>query len=58
MDELIKLEDKIDKMIGLINELKQRVQTLEDENNRLKSQEYEVRRRVDGLIGKVDSLLI
>jgi len=58
LDELIKLEDKIDKMIGLINELKQRVQTLEDENNRLKSQEYEVRRRVDGLIGKVDSLLI
>ncbi|MGB7054076.1 MAG: hypothetical protein WBE28_01990 [bacterium] len=58
MDELAKLEERIDKLISLINELKQKVEDLEESNGRLQNTKQEVKKRVDGLIEKVDNLLI
>ena len=58
MDELIKLEERISKMLGTIGNLKQKLQELEQENGRLKNREAEAKKRVDGLIDKVDNLLI
>jgi FtsZ-binding cell division protein ZapB len=58
LDELAKLEERIDKLITLINELKQKVEDLEESNGRLQNTKQEVKKRVDGLIEKVDNLLI
>jgi len=58
LDELIKLEEKINRMITTIGELKQKLQELEQDNSRLKSREIEAKKRMDGLIEKVDNLLI
>ncbi len=58
MDELTRLEEKIDRMVSLINELRQRIEDLEEENGQRKEQEKEIKKRVDGLIDKVDSLAI
>ncbi|HEX7319390.1 MAG TPA: hypothetical protein VF399_03415 [bacterium] len=58
MEELIKLEERITKMIGTISALKQRVQELEQDSERSKIREAEAKKRVDGLIEKVDNLLI
>jgi FtsZ-binding cell division protein ZapB len=58
LDELAKLEERIDKLISLINELKQKVEDLEESNGRLQNTKQEVKKRVDGLIEKVDNLLI
>jgi FtsZ-binding cell division protein ZapB len=58
LDELAKLEERIDKLISLINELKQKVEDLEESNGRMQNTKQEVKKRVDGLIEKVDNLLI
>ena len=58
MDELTKLEERIDKLISLINSLKQKVEDLEESNSRMQNTKQEVKKRVDGLIEKVDNLLI
>lgn len=58
MDELAKLEERIDKLISLINELKRKVEDLEESNSRMQNTKQEVKKRVDGLIEKVDDLLI
>ena len=58
MDELTKLEERIDKLISLINELKRKVEDLEENNSRLQNTKQEVKKRVDGLIEKVDDLII
>jgi FtsZ-binding cell division protein ZapB len=58
LDELAKLEERIDKLISLINELKQKVEDLEESNGRLQNTKQEVKKRVDGLIEKVDDLII
>ena len=58
MDELTKLEERIDKLISLINEIKQKVQDLEENNSRLQNAKQEAKKRVDGLIEKVDNLLL
>lgn len=58
MDELRKLEDKINMMTNTINGLKQKIQDLELENSRFKFQLQEAKKKVDGLIEKVDSLLL
>jgi phage shock protein A len=58
LDELIKLEEKIDRLIGIINELKQKVQNLEQEQERLRTQGFEAKKKVDGIIEKIDNLLI
>lgn len=58
MDELTKLEERIDKLISLINEIKQKVEDLEESNSRLQNAKQEAKKRVDGLIEKVDDLLL
>jgi FtsZ-binding cell division protein ZapB len=58
LDELTKLEERIDKLISLINSLKQKVEDLEESNSRLQNTKQEVKKRVDGLIEKVDNLSI
>ena len=45
-------------MISTINQLKQKIQELEQENGHLKTRDTEAKKRVDGLIEKVDNLLI
>jgi len=58
LDELTKLEERIDKLVSLIRELRQKVEDLEEKNGRLQNTKQEVKKRVDGLIEKVDNLLI
>jgi FtsZ-binding cell division protein ZapB len=58
LDELTKLEERIDKLISLINEIKQKVEDLEESNSRLQNAKQEAKKRVDGLIEKVDNLLL
>lgn len=58
MDELTKLEERIDKLISLINEIKQKVEDLEESNSRLQNAKQEAKKRVDGLTEKVDNLLL
>jgi FtsZ-binding cell division protein ZapB len=58
LDELTKLEERIDKLVSLIRELRQKVEDLEENNGRLQNTKQEAKKRVDGLIEKVDNLLI
>ncbi len=58
MDELSTLEEKVEKLISLVSELKQRVEDLEEQRNRQRSRDKEVKANVDGLIEKIDHLLI
>jgi FtsZ-binding cell division protein ZapB len=58
LDELTKLEERIDKLISLINEIKQKVEDLEESNSRLQNAKQEAKKRVDGLTEKVDNLLL
>ncbi len=52
------LEEKVDKLITLVSELKQRVEDLEEQSNRHRSRNKEIRTNVDGLIEKIDNLLV
>jgi len=56
MDEFEKLEERIEKMLSLIAELKERVGALESDNRRLFEIKSEVLRRVDSIVKKLDSL--
>lgn len=58
MDELSTLEEKVEKLISLVSELKQRVEDLEEQRNSQRSRDKEVKANVDGLIEKIDHLLI
>ncbi|MBE0433407.1 cell division protein ZapB [candidate division WOR-3 bacterium] len=58
MDELTKLEERIDRLVSLINELRQKIEDFEESNSRMQNTKQEVKKRVDGLIEKVDDLLI
>jgi FtsZ-binding cell division protein ZapB len=58
LDELSKLEEKLDTLISLINELKQKVEDFEKKNNQLRSCDQQIKEKVDLLIGKIDNLLI
>lgn len=48
----------MDRLISLINELRQKIEDLEESNSRMQNTKQEVKKRVDGLIEKVDNLLI
>lgn len=58
MEELMKLEERIDRLIAVINELKTKVRTLEQENERCRNAGTEAKKKVDGIIEKIDTLLI
>ena len=58
MDELSKLEEKVDRLISMIIELKQKVDDLEETQTHIESRDREIRDKVQGLIEKIDSLFI
>lgn len=58
MNGIVRLEEKVEKMIALINELKQRILELEEENQRLKEKELGVKKKIDDLIDRIDSMMI
>lgn len=56
MEDLEKLEERVEKMRKLVLELKERVNTLESENKQLFEIKSEVARRIDSIIKKLDLL--
>ncbi len=58
MDELAKLEEKVEKLLAALSELKQRARDSEEHNARLKARDREIKEKVDGLIEKIDGFLM
>ncbi len=56
MAEFGDLEKRIEKMLSLILELREKVNTLEEENRKLFDIKSEVARRIDSIIKKLDLL--
>lgn len=57
MDELIKLEEKIEALVAVINDLKQKVEDFEAKNSKLLARDKDIKSKIEGLIEKLDSLL-
>lgn len=57
MDELIKLEEKVEALVAIINDLKQKVEDFEAKNSRLIARDKDIKSKIEGLIEKIDSLL-
>jgi FtsZ-binding cell division protein ZapB len=57
LDELIKLEEKVDALVAIINDLKQKVEDFEAKNSRLITRDKDIKAKIEGLIEKIDSLL-
>jgi FtsZ-binding cell division protein ZapB len=58
LDELTKLEEKIDKLIAFIDELKQKIEDFEEQNARLKTRDSDVKMKIEGIIERIDKLLV
>lgn len=58
MDELSKLEEKLNALILLISELKQKIEEYDDENTRLKERDKEIKQKIEGLVDRIDNLVI
>jgi len=58
LDELAKLEEKIDKLITYIDELKQKIEDYEEQNARLKTRDSDVKIKIEGIIERIDKLLV
>ena len=58
MDELTKLDEKIDKLITFIDELKQKIEDFEEQNARLKTRDSDVKMKIEGIIERIDKLLV
>jgi FtsZ-binding cell division protein ZapB len=58
VDEIGKLEEKVDRLIALINELKHKVDDLDESQSHIQSRDREIKDKVQGLIEKIDSLFI
>ena len=57
MDDLSKLEDKVDKLILLINELKQKVEDWKEQNTKFKIRDKEIKEKLENLIERIDKLV-
>ena len=57
MDELTKLEEKIEALVAIINDLKQKVEDFEVKNSRLIARDKDIKSKIEGLIEKIDGLL-
>lgn len=57
MDELNKLEEKIDALMVIINDLKHKVEDFEAKNSRSIARDRDIKSKIEGLIEKLDSLL-
>jgi FtsZ-binding cell division protein ZapB len=58
LDELSKLEEKLDKLISLVSELKHKVEDYREKNDVLTTRDQKVKEKVEMLIEKIDNLLI
>lgn len=58
MDEINKLEEKVQRLVSLINELKQKIEVLEEEKSQSQSRDQVIKDRITGLIDKIDNLTI
>jgi FtsZ-binding cell division protein ZapB len=58
LDELTKLEEKIDKLIAFIDELKQKIEDYEEQNARLQTRDSDVKMKIEGIIERIDKLLV
>jgi len=58
LDELTKLDEKIDKLITFIDELKQKIEDFEEQNARLKTRDSDVKMKIEGIIERIDKLLV
>lgn len=58
MEELTKLEEKVDKLISLVDELRQKIEDNEEENARLKTRDNEIKIKIEGIIERIDRLLV
>ena len=57
MDELYKLEEKLDALVAIIHDLKQKVEDFEAKNSRSIARDKDIKSKIEGLIEKIDSLL-
>ena len=58
MEELTKLDEKVDKLISLIDELKQKIEDYEEQNARITARDNEVKSKIEGIIERIDKLLV
>jgi phage shock protein A len=58
LEELTKLEEKVDKLISLVDELKQKIEDYEEQNARLKARDNDMKSKIEGIIERVDRLLV
>jgi FtsZ-binding cell division protein ZapB len=58
LEELTKLEEKVDKLISLLDGLKQKIEDYEEQNARLKNRDSEVKLKIEGIIERIDKLLV
>jgi phage shock protein A len=58
LEELTKLEEKVDKLISLVDELKQKIEDYEEQNARLKARDNDMKSKIEGIIERVYRLLV
>jgi FtsZ-binding cell division protein ZapB len=58
LDDLTKLEEKIDQLISIISELRQEAEDLTEQNSQLKSRDRVIKEKVESLIQRINNLLI
>ena len=58
MEEINKLEEKVQKLVTLINDLKQKIEALEEEKSQFESRDQVIKDKITGLIDKIDNLTI
>jgi phage shock protein A len=58
LEELTKLDEKVDKLISLIDELKQKIEDYEEQNARATARNNEVKSKIEGIIERIDRLLV
>ncbi len=58
MEEINRLEEKVEYLVKIVGELKQKIETLEQEKSRLESRDNVIKEKLTGLIDKIDNLAI
>ena len=58
MEEINKLEEKVERLVKIIGELKQKIDVLEEEKTRFESRDQVIKEKITGLIDKIDNLAI
>jgi len=58
LEEINKLEEKVQRLVTLINDLKQKIEVLEEEKSQFESRDQVIKDKITGLIDKIDNLAI